>query len=274
MKEKKAMQISELAKATGVPASTIRYYIREGLIPQPIRTGKTRAYFYRDHIKAIELIRKQQAAGKKPLKVIRREVEKKMVDISTLDGVPLPKSHKEKIILSATELFSTKGYAETSIDDIVSCAKISKETFYANFRNKESLFMESADRVFHDMYREVWQKIRDEKDLGKRASIRTSAFFASYPKWITMMNLVRGLSVGNPAVKEKLKKLLDQMISPIAKEYKMFNREGNFARNIDSTMYGYFVMGMAEYGALLISRGVTTEQEVNEYFDRIVTRGL
>lgn len=274
MKEKKVMQISELARITGVPASTIRYYVREGLIPQPIRTGKTRAYYLRDHLQAIELIKKRQATGRKSLQVIRREVERKMAQKKIVSNISIPLSHKDKIITSATELFSGKGYAETSIDDIASLARMSKETFYAHFRNKEELFMECADKVFHDMYREVWQKIRDEKDVSKRASIRTSAFFASYPKWIIMMNLVRGLSVGNPVIKEKLKKLLNQMITPIVKEYETFNRDGNYARNIDGTMYGYFVMGMAEYGALLISRGLSTEKEVIDYMNRIVAHGV
>ncbi len=273
MKEE-VMQISELARITGVPASTIRYYVREGLIPQPVRTGKTRAYYLRDHLKAIELIKKRQATGKKPLQVIRLEIEKKMAQRNVDNKISIPPSHKDKIISSATELFSNKGYAETSIDDIASHARMSKETFYAHFRNKEELFLECADKVFHDMYREVWQKIRDEKDVNKRASIRTSAFFASYPKWIVMMNLVRGLSVGNPAFKEKFKKLLKQMIDPISKEYEVFNRDGLYARNIDSAMYGYFTMGMAEYGALLISRGLSTEQEVIDYMNRIISHGV
>ena len=274
MKENKVMQISELERLTGVPASTIRFYVHEGIIPQPIRTGKTRAYYTRDHFKAIELIKKSQSAKKKTLQTIRKEVEKKMVEISTLDGLSMPQGYEEKIVLSATELFSTKGYGETSIDDIASHAKISKETFYAHFSSKESLFMECADRVFHDLYQDVWQRLRDEKDSISRAAARTSAFFASYPKWITMMNLVRGLSVGNPAFNEKFKKLLKQMIGPIAKEYELYNREGTYARNIDSMMYGYFTMGMAEYGALLISNGLTTEQEVRDYMNRIITHGI
>ncbi len=274
MKERKVMQISELARITGVPASTIRYYVREGLIQQPIRTGKTRAYYLRDHLKAIELIKKRQALGNKPLRVIRKEVEKKIMQKKTFDNMANPPSRKDKIILSATELFSSKGYAETSIDDIANHARMSKETFYAHFRNKQELFVECADRVFHDMYREVWQKIRDEKDASRRAQIRISAFFASYPKWIVMMNLVRGLSVGNPAFKEKFKKLLKQMIDPISKEYEAFNRDGLYARNMDSAMYGYFAMGMAEYGALLISRGLSTEQEVIDYINRIISHGV
>jgi len=274
MKEKDAMKMSELSLRTGVPVSTIRYYIREGLLPQPIRTGKTRAYYLQDHLKGIELIKKKQSQGNKSLLDIRREVKSIIARRKLSDQTFVPPTHREKILSSATELFSRKGFAETSIDDITSHANISKETFYMHFRNKEELFMDCADIVFHDMYNDVWQQLRDEKDISARNKKRAKAFFASYPRWITMMNLVRSLSVGSPAFREKFKNLLSQMINPIIHEQEMLRRDKRFQRNLDSTMSGYFSMGMAEYGAALIEKGICTEEEVSDYINRIAEKGL
>jgi len=274
MKKKGLMQISELSQITGIPASTIRYYIREGLLPQPIRTGKTRAYYMQDHVKGIELIKKRQGSGHKSLMVIRKEVEKKLSKENITNKTPMPLSHRDKIMSSATELFSSKGFAETSIDDIVSHARMSKETFYVHFRNKEELFMECADKVFRAMYKDVWQQLRDEKDMVQRILNRAEAFFKSYPKWITMMNLVKGLSVGNPVFREKFKKLLAQMIKPVIRENEILKQNGTIMRSMDSAMAGYFTMGMAEYGALLISRGQCTVEEVDSYIIRIISHGL
>lgn len=274
MKEKDVMQISQLSEVTGVPASTIRYYIRERLIPQPIRTGKTKAYYQQCHVKAIELIKKEQAHGKKTLRMIRKEFEVKLTGKNTVEDISAPASHRNKIISSATDLFSKNGYAETSISDIAKHAKLSRETFYVHFRSKEELFIECAGLVFRDMYRDVWQKLRDEKDIVKRTAKRGAAFYSSYPKWITMMNLVRGLSVGNPLFREKLKKLLMQMIAPIIEEHKVLKQMGINQRNSNSEMCAYFIMGMAEYGALLISRGECTAKEVDEYLNQIILHGL
>ncbi|HQN17462.1 MAG TPA: TetR family transcriptional regulator [Bacteroidales bacterium] len=275
MKKTGAMQISELAKISGVPVSTIRYYIREGLLPQPMRTGKTRAYYSSDYLKGIELIKKKQAVGNKSLDVIRKEIEKKFPQQENASDVQIPAGHREKIISSATELFSSKGYAETSIADIAGHAKISKETFYIHFKNKEELFIECADIVFHNMYNHVWQEIKDEKNIIERSKKRARAFMDSFPKWITMMNLVRSLSVGNnPALREKFKNLLNQMIGPISKDYERFKKESNINRIIDSTIAGYFIMGMAESGAMLIERGVCTEDEVINYVTTIIMQGL
>jgi len=275
MKKTGAMQISELAKISDVPVSTIRYYIREGLLPQPLRTGKTRAYYSLDHLKGIDLIKKKQAAGNKSLDAIRKELEKRFNQQKNTCDVQIPPGHREKIISSATELFSSKGYAETSIADIASHAKISKETFYIHFKNKEELFIECADIVFHNMYNSVWQEIKDEKNIIERSKKRARAFFASFPKWITMMNLVRSLSVGNnPTFREKFNNLLSQMINPISNDYESFKRSSNINKRTDSIITGYFIMGMAEYGAMLIERGVCTEDEVINYVTTIIMQGL
>lgn len=275
MKKTENMQISELAKLSGVPVSTIRYYIREGLLPQPLRTGKTRAYYSSDHLKAIELIKKKQAGGNKSLDAIRKEIEKKYAQQKSAGDIQIPPGHREKIISSATELFSSKGYAETSIADIAGHAKISKETFYNHFKNKEELFIECADIVFHNMYNNVWQEIKDEKNIVERSKKRARAFIASFSKWITMMNLVRSLSVGNhPTFREKFNHVLSQMIDPLSKDYEIFKRESNLKKTTNSTVAGYFIMGMAEYGAMLIERGVCTEDEVIDYVTTIVTQSL
>jgi len=57
MKNTSFMKISELSELTGVPTSTIRYYLREGLLHPPVKTGKTMAYYDDGHVKQLELIK-------------------------------------------------------------------------------------------------------------------------------------------------------------------------------------------------------------------------
>ncbi len=187
----------------------------------------------------------------------------------------IPSSRQEEIILAATELFLQKGYGETSITDIAQHARVSKETFYFHFKNKEELFMECADRIFHDMFNSVWQEIRDEKDRFKRIVKRGQAFYASYPKWIEMMNLVRSLAVGeNPAFKEKFRELLHQMIYPMVREIEYLKQEGRVRKEIDANLAGYYLMGLGEYGASLINQGSYSEEEVLDFILALMQFGL
>ncbi len=273
--DKNLMKISELSLAADLPASTIRYYIQEGLLPAPIRRGKTRAYYSKFYLEAIKLIKKKQLKGKKSLQVIKEEIGPELSQANKFVEEIIPSSRQEEIILAATELFLQKGYRGTSIADIARQAQISKETFYVHFRNKEELFMECADRIFHDMFNSVWQEIRDEKDRFKRIEKRSRAFYASYPKWIEMMDLVRSLAVGdNPVFKEKFRELLHQMISPMVREIETLKREGRVRKEIDSALAGYYLMGLGEYGASLINQGAYPTEVILEFIINIIQFGI
>lgn len=51
------MRISELSRESGVPVGTIKYYIREGLLPAGERTAQTQAKYGPSHLARLELIR-------------------------------------------------------------------------------------------------------------------------------------------------------------------------------------------------------------------------
>jgi AcrR family transcriptional regulator len=270
------MKISELSRSSGVPVSTIRHYVREGILPPPLKTGKTRAFYSDVHQTGLMKIRKEQIERHKSLQEIRDTLGREFVQQSPSDETAGEQANRrEAIVTAAIDLFFQKGYAGTSITGIADAAHISKETFYLQFRNKEHLFMECADRIFRDMYNHVWQEIREEKDMQERIRKRARAFFSSYPQWISMMNLVRGLAVGgNPPFQEKFRQLLRQMIDPIVREVRNLQREGRYRKEIDADVVGFLMMGMAEYGARLIQRGTHSDQEVIGGIERLTQQGL
>ena len=69
--------ISELAERTGVSTRTIRYYIEEGLLPQPEVQGKY-AVFNEDYLIRLNLIKYLKDAYL-PLKEIKRQLDSLMV---------------------------------------------------------------------------------------------------------------------------------------------------------------------------------------------------
>lgn len=69
--------ISELAERTGVSTRTIRYYIEEGLLPQPEIQGKY-AIFNEDYLIRLKLIKYLKDAYL-PLREIKRKLENLMV---------------------------------------------------------------------------------------------------------------------------------------------------------------------------------------------------
>jgi len=63
--------MGELAEASGVPAPTIKHYLREGLLPEPVKTSRNMAYYPPEFVDRIKLIKQLQEERFMPLKAIR-----------------------------------------------------------------------------------------------------------------------------------------------------------------------------------------------------------
>jgi DNA-binding transcriptional MerR regulator len=69
--DRELLKIGELAERAGVSPGTIRHYLREGLLPKPVKTSRNMAYYPADYVERIALIRRLQEERFMPLRVIR-----------------------------------------------------------------------------------------------------------------------------------------------------------------------------------------------------------
>jgi len=65
------LRMGELAEASGVPAPTIKHYLREGLLPEPVKTSRNMAYYPPEFVDRIKLIKQLQEERFMPLKAIK-----------------------------------------------------------------------------------------------------------------------------------------------------------------------------------------------------------
>ncbi|MCD6049881.1 MAG: transcriptional regulator, TetR family [Verrucomicrobia bacterium] len=73
---------------------------------------------------------------------------------------------RDRILASALALFARRGYAATSIQDIVAAAEVTKPALYYYFESKAALFQVIVDRA----YEERFQLMQDV--VGKAETIR------------------------------------------------------------------------------------------------------
>ncbi len=65
------LKMKELAERSGVSAGTIKHYLREGLLPEPVKTSRNMAYYPPEFVERIRLIKQLQEERFMPLKLIR-----------------------------------------------------------------------------------------------------------------------------------------------------------------------------------------------------------
>jgi DNA-binding transcriptional MerR regulator len=64
------MLMAELSRSSGVPIATIKYYLREGLLPPGTATSATRAEYGEAHLRRLRLIRALLEIGEVPVAAI------------------------------------------------------------------------------------------------------------------------------------------------------------------------------------------------------------
>ena len=88
--ERTLLKMSELSERSGVPAATIKHYLREGVLGPDdgvVRTSRNMAYYPPHFVERIQLVRRLQDERYMPLKVIRElitnspELSEKLVEI-------------------------------------------------------------------------------------------------------------------------------------------------------------------------------------------------
>ena len=78
------IRITELAERSDVPVATVRHYLREGLLPEPVKTSRNMAYYPPEFVERIRLIKQLQEERFMPLRVIRDLLDSAGGDVDRL----------------------------------------------------------------------------------------------------------------------------------------------------------------------------------------------
>jgi DNA-binding transcriptional MerR regulator len=65
------LRMRDLVRQSGLPRETIHFYIQQGLLPEPIKTGRNTALYSLEHLERLGRIRELQEKQFLPLKAIR-----------------------------------------------------------------------------------------------------------------------------------------------------------------------------------------------------------
>ena len=75
--KEKYLKMKDLREKTGLPASTINYYLRNGLLPEPVKTGKNMAWYPESTISRLNLIKKLQERNRLTISEIAKIISSK-----------------------------------------------------------------------------------------------------------------------------------------------------------------------------------------------------
>ncbi|MEY2883251.1 MAG: hypothetical protein RL490_975 [Pseudomonadota bacterium] len=113
------MRMRDLEKASGVGRETIRYYIREGLLPEPDRASRNSASYSEAHVTRLKAIKRLQEERFLPLAVIRT-----LLDAEDGDRWLAPQAFPMLDAMLAARLEAEGGNARVPVADVIAQLEI------------------------------------------------------------------------------------------------------------------------------------------------------
>ncbi len=108
---------------------------------------------------------------------------------------------------SAAKIFAQRGLQQASIDDVAEGAGFTKGAFYANFRNKEELFLAMLDERFSQRIEQIERLIAGEgtqAEKALRAGDEFTGFLSADPEWQRLFLEFSAYAARNDEFREEL----------------------------------------------------------------------
>ncbi len=110
---------------------------------------------------------------------------------------------KERILISAKNLFEVEGYEYVTIEKIAQTAEVSIPTIYSLFQSKRGVLRALMDEVFpKDQFKELVEESIQEKSPKKRLSISAKIARQMYDAERAQMDIFRSAAILAPEFKE------------------------------------------------------------------------
>ncbi|GAA2685626.1 MULTISPECIES: TetR family transcriptional regulator [Actinosynnema] len=108
---------------------------------------------------------------------------------------------RETLVATALELFTDRGFAATTLDELCESAEVSKRTFFRYFTSKEDV----ATAPGHDMWRAFLARLARDEGRGKVVDLLQEALLATLADmpdegWADRLLLSRQLAARVPSV--------------------------------------------------------------------------
>ena len=266
-KEHKPMKMSQLASASGLSVSTIKFYISQGLLPRPEKSKPNVAFYDDDFLRRLLIIKRMRSESLsiKSMKVIldkypfkkvsewedfkkqaKRKESYELEEEERLATLSDEERRTFAILDAALEVFTAKGYHNATVDDIAQEAGVSKGTCYQYFDGKEDIFVATLDRTLDKIIAEAEAAAEGTKDALTRMGLKGLTFIS---KFKDMQHLNIGLygevMGGNERLRKKAAELQHRISDFLVVDLKIGMEQGVF-RKFDPVTVSYALIGIAE----------------------------
>ncbi len=105
---------------------------------------------------------------------------------------------RRRLLKSATELFTRKGYAGTTVREIVAAAGVTKPVLYYYFRSKEGIYLELMGEGFSRFDSLLGDVVAERESASRRLTRLCTQTFALFEEHIDVARVMYAIYYGPP----------------------------------------------------------------------------
>lgn len=160
------------------------------------------------------------------------------------------------IIERSAPLFNTKGYAGTSMSDILEATGLTKGGFYGNFKSKDEVALEAFDYSLNRMKESLGFKLK----MQASASGKLFAMLDFYHNYSIKPVVAGGCPILNtaidsddtmPALKEKAALAMREVLNTFRVLILKGMRDGEFRKDLDASQEAELFFAIIEGGVMM-----------------------
>lgn len=161
-----------------------------------------------------------------------------------------PENTKSRILDAALNIFSSKGYYDTRLDEIVEESHTSKGSIYFHFPNKERLFLALVDQFADLLERRVTEAISQEEKGIARVRVALETCLDTFGTYRRPAKLLLVQAVGLGAAFENKRNEINDRFAHLIETYLLEAIEVGDIPAVDTEVVSYAWMG-AIYGVII-----------------------
>lgn len=181
----------------------------------------------------------------------------------------------KKIIKAGKFLYGKAGYNSTSINDIISRAKVAAGTFYIYFDSKLALYLFLLEEYRHNIRRSANEATKNCKNRLEIERTGLKAFIMYVMKDPLAYKLVWESLFVDPSI---FKEYYTSFASSYISHLKPFVESGEIRDDIDLETVAYVLMGISNFvGLQIVFNEEATEKDVDFVVDesmKLLTEGI
>jgi len=174
---------------------------------------------------------------------------------------------KQLIIEKTATVFNVKGYAGTSINDVMKATGLSKGCIYGNFENKDEIALDVFDHNFGKVTQHMKERILATENSIERLLVYPQTYknYFRYPylqAGCPILNTATEADDTHPLLKKRVQKALDLWKTSIENQIKRGMERNEIKADTDPTEIAIVMISMIE-GAFMQAKVNNHMTELN-----------